>query len=163
VLQVAQCELEALAEPTLRLLARGQHVIRERAATQYGRTHELEVERRAAAEWMAALAEYIHYLGDPPSGPIFRYTDENRRLTAGRLTRGGALRVVKKLAKRAHIPTPVCCHSFRATAITTYLSSGGTLERAQAIAGHSDIKTTRMYDRRDDDVTAEELDRIEYL
>jgi integrase len=66
------------------------------------------------------------------------------------------------VTRLAGIPTPVCCHSFRATAITTYLSHGGTLERAQAIAGHSDIKTTRMYDRRDDHVTAEELDRIEY-
>jgi hypothetical protein len=32
-----------------------------------------------------------------------------------------------------------CCHTFRAMGITAYLESGGTIEKAQAIAAHQSV------------------------
>ena len=52
------------------------------------------------------------------------------------------------------------CHTFRATGITAYLLNGGTLERAQAIAAHESPRTTKLYDRTDDEVTIEDIEKI---
>ena len=51
-------------------------------------------------------------------------------------------------------------HSFRATGITAYLRNGGTLERAAAMANHASTRTTQLYDRRSDEVTLDEVERI---
>jgi hypothetical protein len=47
----------------------------------------------------------------------------------------------------------VCCHSFRATGVTEYMNSGGTIEIAQRIAGYTSPATTRIYDRSGDRLT----------
>jgi integrase len=54
----------------------------------------------------------------------------------------------------------VCCHTFRGTGITTYLENGGKLETAQHIAGHASATTTKLYDRRNQNVQQEEIERI---
>lgn len=41
-------------------------------------------------------------------------------------------------------------NTLRATGITDYLKSQGTLENAQQIANHSSPRTTKLYDRRTD-------------
>ncbi|NEI96392.1 hypothetical protein [Rhizobium ruizarguesonis] len=46
------------------------------------------------------------------------------------------------------------------TGITAYLKNGGTLEKAANIANHSSTRTTQQYDRRDDDVNLDEIERI---
>ena len=77
--------------------------------------------------------------------------------------RGTALRRVeghKRRAAAAGLPPSTCCHTFRATGITAYLSNGGTLEHAQQIAGHASPKTTKLYDRTADTVTVDEIERI---
>ena len=60
----------------------------------------------------------------------------------------------------AGLPASTCCHTFRATGITVYLSNRGTLEHAQQIAGHASPRTTKLYDRTADTVTLEEIERI---
>ncbi len=50
--------------------------------------------------------------------------------------------------------------SFRATGITTYLENGGTLENAQIMAAHESPRTTRLYDRRGDEISLDEVERI---
>ncbi len=52
------------------------------------------------------------------------------------------------------------CHTFRATGITDYLTNGGKLEIAQRMAGHSNAKTTGLYDRRNDDISVSEVERV---
>ena len=54
--------------------------------------------------------------------------------------------MIKRRAAAAGLPPSTCCHTFRATGITAYLSNGGTLEHAQQIAGHASPKTTKLYD-----------------
>jgi integrase/recombinase XerD len=55
----------------------------------------------------------------------------------------------------------ICNHTFRGTGITAYLSNpDARLELAQQMAAHSDPKTTRMYDRRADEISLDEVEKI---
>jgi integrase len=55
---------------------------------------------------------------------------------------------------------PIGCHTFRATGITAYLSNGGALEHAQAMAAHESPRTTKLYDRTKERLTQDEVERI---
>lgn len=44
--------------------------------------------------------------------------------------------------------------------ITNYLEHGGTLEKAQQMAAHESPKTTKLYDRTNDSITLDEVERI---
>ena len=68
--------------------------------------------------------------------------------------------MVRRRASDAGIETPIGCHTFRATGITDYLTNGGRIEVAQRMAGHSNAKTTGLYDRRNDDISVGEVERI---
>lgn len=50
--------------------------------------------------------------------------------------------------------------TFRATGITAYLKNNGTLEAAQHIANHESPRTTKLYDRRQDEISLDEVERI---
>ena len=65
--------------------------------------------------------------------------------------------MIKRRALAADLPPSTCCHTFRATGITAYLSNGGTLEHAQQIAGHASPKTTKLYDGRPTRLTVDEI------
>jgi integrase len=58
------------------------------------------------------------------------------------------------------IRTTIGQHTFRATGITAYLKNGGTLENAAMIANHASTRTTQLYDRRNDEVSHDEVERI---
>ena len=47
-----------------------------------------------------------------------------RRLTGGALERRVVLAMIKRRAAAAGLPPSTCCHTFRATGITAYLSTG---------------------------------------
>ena len=68
--------------------------------------------------------------------------------------------VLKNRAKKAGLLTRLGCHSFRATGITVYLLNGGLLEYAQQMAAHESARTTKLYDRRNDQVTLDQVERI---
>jgi integrase len=51
-------------------------------------------------------------------------------------------------------------HTFRATGITAYLKNGGRLEIAQQMAAHESARTTGLYDRRSDEISLDEVERI---
>ena len=51
-------------------------------------------------------------------------------------------------------------HTFRATGITAYLKNHGTLETAQHIANHESPRTTMLYDRRQEEISLDEVERI---
>ncbi len=42
----------------------------------------------------------------------------------------------------------------------TYLENGGELEKAAQMANHASTRTTQLYDRRADEVTLDEVERI---
>lgn len=111
----------------------------------------------------AYLHEYIETAGlrAYPKTPLFRSArGRSGRLTEERLDRRNAWSTVRRRAAAAGISTAICNHSFRATGITEYLRNGGKVEVAQKMAGHSDPRTTKLYDRRQDEVSLDEVERI---
>ena len=123
-----------------------------------GKRHDVPAHHRAAA----ALDAYVEAAElEEPKVPLFQTVNPaGRRLTGRALDRRLVLAMIKRRAAAAGLPPSTCCHTFRATGITAYLSNGGTLERAQQIAGHASPKTTKLYDRTADTVTVDEIERI---
>ena len=68
--------------------------------------------------------------------------------------------MIERRRTAAGIETKVGNHSFRATGITAYLKNGGTLEKAAAMANHASTRTTQLYDRRRDEVSLDEVERV---
>lgn len=68
--------------------------------------------------------------------------------------------MVQRRALAADNSTKIGNHAFRATGITAYLKIGWTLERAATMANHSSTRTTQLYDRRSDQVTLDEVERV---
>jgi integrase len=99
---------------------------------------------------------------DDADGPLFR--------TAGHKTKGprsapsmwqqDVYRMIQRRAKAAGIETKIGNHTFRATGITAYLKNGGTLEHAQQIPNHASPRTTKLYDRRSDEISLDEVEKI---
>ena len=69
--------------------------------------------------------------------------------------------MIKRRARQAGLPEDISCHSFRATGITNFLQNGGTIEKAQKIAAHDSPRTTKLYDRTSDDLTLDEIEKIQ--
>jgi hypothetical protein len=44
--------------------------------------------------------------------------------------------------------------------LNPYLKNGGTLEKAASMANHASTRTTQLYDRRADEVTLDEVERV---
>jgi len=68
--------------------------------------------------------------------------------------------MMKRRLKDAGLPETLSPHSFRVTTITDLLEQGVPLEDVQRLAGHSDPRTTRLYDRRDRKITRNIVERI---
>ena len=124
-----------------------------------GKHHEMP----AHHELEEVLDAYITAAGiaEDKKGPLFR-TVRGRTgvLTEERLDRANAWQMVRRRARQAGILTPIGSHTWRATGITAYLINGGDLEKAQRMAAHSSPRTTKLYDRRADKITLDEIERI---
>jgi site-specific recombinase XerD len=81
-------------------------------------------------------------------------------LTTTPLPQANAYAMIGRRAARAGIATKIGNHTFRATGITAYLKNGGTLENAAAMANHASTRTTQLYDRRRDEITLDEVERV---
>ncbi|HEY8137118.1 MAG TPA: hypothetical protein VIF61_04705 [Methylocystis sp.] len=68
--------------------------------------------------------------------------------------------MIQRRAKSRGITTRVGNHTIRATGVTAYPKNGGTLERAARMANHASTRTTQLYDRRAEEVTLDEVERI---
>ena len=127
-----------------------------------GKFHEVPAHHNAEA-YMDA---YIVAAGIDPkdkAAPLFRTFRGQRtdRLTEKRMNRVDVFRMIRKRALQAGLNAEASCHTFRATGITAYLKSGGTLENAQAIAAHESPRTTKLYDRTQDSITLDEVEKIQ--
>ena len=69
--------------------------------------------------------------------------------------------MVRRSSAKAGIETKIDNHTFRATGITVYLKNGGTLEKAAAMADHAATRTTQLYDRWRDELSVDEVERVQ--
>ncbi|MER9586487.1 tyrosine-type recombinase/integrase [Mesorhizobium sp. M0276] len=100
-------------------------------------------------------------LRDHPRSPLFRTIGRGtHQLSETPLTQGDAFAMIRRRAAAAGIDTLIGNHTFRATGITAYLKNGGTLEKAAHMANHASTRTTQLYDRRHDEVSLDEVERI---
>lgn len=109
------------------------------------------------------LEDYITHanLANDPDKPLFRTVKgKTGALTQHAMSQKDVHRMIRKRAADAAIKTQIGCHTFRATGITAYLKNGGKLEIAQQMANHESPRTTRLYDRRDDEISLDEVERI---
>lgn len=95
-----------------------------------------------------------------PNAPLFQSLDRHGRFTGRPMSRNDSLRMVQRRARAAGLSGPVCNHSFRATGITEYMRNGGDIKVAAKLAAHSSTRTTQLYDRSDEEVTLDEIERI---
>jgi site-specific recombinase XerD len=115
-----------------------------------------------------ALAEELRAYIDAASiaedrkGWLFRTSPRHKAtvLTEQPMAQADAWRMIRRRAAAAGIFTPIGNHSFRATGITAYLCNGGALEHAQAMAAHESPRTTKLYDRTQERLTQDEVERI---
>lgn len=108
------------------------------------------------------LEDYVEAAGlaGQPKAWLFQPTRKRDELAGTRLLPARAFEMVRRRAAQAGIETPIGNHTFRATGITTYLKNGGTLENAAQMAAHASTRTTQLYDRRADEVTLDEVERV---
>jgi site-specific recombinase XerD len=117
-----------------------------------------------------ALAETLHaYINaariiDDRKGCLFRTSAGHKRdaLSNKPMDQSAAWRMIRRRAAAAGIHAPIGNHTFRATGITNYLSNGGSLEHAQELAAHESPRTTKLYDRRREQVAQDEVERIRF-
>lgn len=91
--------------------------------------------------------------------PLFQ-SIQNGKLTGNRMNQPDVFRMVRRRALAAGVEVKIGCHTWRGTGITVYLKNGGMIEKAQNMAGHESARTTGLYDRRDDEISLDEVERI---
>jgi len=109
----------------------------------------------------AYLDEYLAAAGiaDDTEGPLFRTTGRSTG-TPHRLTQQDAYRLIQRHAQRAGIKTRIGNHSMRATGITDYLKSDGSLSEARKMANHADTRTTQLYDPHSGSASLDEYGKV---
>ena len=124
-----------------------------------GKRHEMPAHHNLE-EYMAAYLDAAGIAGEKGT-PLFRTArGKTQQLTERRITQPEVYLMIRRRASGAGIKTLIGCHTFRATGITTYLTNGGKLEVAQQMAAHESARTTGLYDRRGDEVSLDEVERI---
>jgi site-specific recombinase XerD len=109
------------------------------------------------------LDEYVAAagIGHDHQGPLFRTAaGKTGELTQNKMWQQDAYAMIQRRAAAAGIKTKIGNHTFRATGITAYLKNKGTLEAAQHIANHESPRTTKLYDRRSDEISLDEVEKI---
>jgi integrase/recombinase XerD len=125
-----------------------------------GKFHEVPAHHNAEEYLDAYLT--VAEIGTDRKQPVFcSAIGQSGALTNQRMSRTDVFRMVKRRAAACGIGIErICCHTFRATGITAYLENGGTIEHAQAIAAHESPRTTKLYDRTNDALSLDEIERI---
>ena len=124
-----------------------------------GKRHEVPANHHLD-EYLEAYLEAAVLKGQPKSALFRSAAGRSRQLSENTMTQPDVYRMIRRRAEAAGIKTKIGCHTFRATGITAYLKNGGRLEVAQQIAAHESSRTTGLYDRRGDEVSLHEVERI---
>jgi integrase/recombinase XerD len=108
------------------------------------------------------LEDYLLML--PPAdelSPLFRAASRSGGALGERGLSGVDIcRLVKRRLSAAGLPSRLSPHSFRSCTATDLLRNGVALEDVQYLLGHSDCSVTRLYDRRQKQITRNIVERI---
>jgi len=117
--------------------------------------------REDLREYIEAYATVGQFTPDERA-PLFRSVHaRSKQLTEKLLSAGDILRMVKRRFAEAGLPSKLLrCHTFRATTATVLLEKGVELAAVQDLLGHSDPRTTRLYDRRGRTATRNVVEKI---
>jgi integrase/recombinase XerD len=125
-----------------------------------GKSREIPV-RHDLQRYLFAYLDAARLFPANKDSPLFRTTvRRTRTLTQSSMTAGDVSRMVKRRLRDANLPNRISSHSMRVATVTDLLESGVPLEDVQYLAGHSDPRTTRLYDRRHKRVTRNIVERI---
>lgn len=129
--------------------------IEERRSVKMFKIHGKGSKIRYIPAHAAALERIDDYLdhaghGDDEDGPLFRPVKNNKTGDLEKpLSSGGVYQMVKQWASKAGVHvTGFCNHALRSTAATNALEHEADIAKVQEWLGHSNISTTRLYDRR---------------
>src|SRR4029077_15239952 len=111
-------------------------------------------------EYLQAYFERAQLAGDADGYVFRRCMGRSGKITERPMGQPDIYRMIGRRAYRALIETKIGCHTCRATGITEYLRNGGKLEIAQEMANHQSARTTGLYDRRNEQVSLDEVERI---
>jgi integrase/recombinase XerD len=125
-----------------------------------GKVNELPCHHNLEEYLDAWLA--VSGLASEPTAPLFPTLKHGKLTGRTPIPQQNVYAMIQRRAEGAGIATKISCHSFRATGITVYLQNGGKLEVAQQMAGHESARTTGLYDRRNDAVALDEIERVVY-
>jgi site-specific recombinase XerD len=124
-----------------------------------GKQHQMPA-HHTLEEYIDAYITAAGIAGDS-SAPLFRTAPgAGTKLTRSPMRTADVWRMIRRRLAQAGIRTKAGCHSFRATGITCYLENKGTLEKAQQMACHASPRTTKLYDRTNDQITLDEVEKI---
>ena len=123
-----------------------------------GKRHEMPCNHNLEA-YLDAYIEAAG-IGEDQGIPVPQHARKDLTLTTNPLAQPDVYRMIRRRAMMAGIRTRIGNHTFRATGITQYLRNGGRRELAQQMAAHESPRTTALYDRRDDEVAVDEVERI---
>ncbi|MFZ1426927.1 MAG: tyrosine-type recombinase/integrase [Geminicoccaceae bacterium] len=124
-----------------------------------GKHHEMPT-HHTLQEYLDTYIEAADLAKDR-KGPLFRSAQgRTGRLTEQTMHRTDVYRMIGRRAAASNVATHIGCHSWRARGITAYLENGGLLEHAQQMAAHASARTTKLYDRRSETISLDEVERI---
>jgi site-specific recombinase XerD len=124
-----------------------------------GKRHAMPCHHKLEA-YLRAYVDGAGLAGDPKALLFQTYSRARGRLAGNPLPQANAYAMIQRRARAAGVATRVGCHTFRATGLTAYLKNGGALEKAAQMADHASARTTQLYDRRAEEATLDEVERI---
>jgi site-specific recombinase XerD len=125
-----------------------------------GKSREIPV-RHDLETYIRAYLDAAGIAGEAKDRPLFRsLLRRTGQLTGNAMTSKAVCELVKRRLKDAGLAERLSPHSFRVASVTDLLTQGVPLEDVQYLAGHSEPRTTGLYDGRQKRVTRNIVERI---
>jgi site-specific recombinase XerD len=93
------------------------------------------------------------------AGPLFCRTRKGNKLAQQRLSTQAVYKIVQRRAADAHVQA-ITPHDLRRTFISNLLDAGVDLSTSSELAGHTDPRTTKRYDRRGEATRKQAVDKL---
>ena len=125
-----------------------------------GKARQVPV-RRDLEAWIKEYMEAAGIEDAPAASPLFRPAEGKPRQLVERFYTAHSMRQqITRRLKQAGLPAIISPHSFRVMVVSDLLSQDMLPKEVQYLVGHSDPSTTQIYDRRQQKVSRNLVERI---